>query len=431
MGKPKKIDELNDAQITVKCVEVGKSMLDTAIGLANYDLRNTRSIADKARFALSIRRGRSIESEEMLGAISSALKIDFRVLQSEILPEFADKNWIDITKNGHSITRVDERIPPVEDVLSTLGTEWRNSKATKIEGATIAALEELSKKPVLKDSLISDLTLEKKQFEAVFEYGQQAAYLGSFVSEELGKEVVWSPLYWSSNSDRVLKYLSRTHPSEFEHIGTLTARIRQHSGIPLEQLDSSDPAIASGIHHGYFPTIQVKDRNQKAFKYVFAGSPQFESDPNKDVFERAKIIVACIRHGQYHAEISKINYPRNLLQAMRNNVMKPHPYAPIQYALLVLHGVVRLEPATTMYGKAFKVVWIDNPENNLAADIADQLLAGDTVLPATKEEVDARSIMVQGVLAYSSELRRVRTAQSFQAKGEYDRLMERVAGVKI
>jgi hypothetical protein len=431
LGKLAKIDELNDAQITVKCVEVGKSLLDTKIGLANYELNKTRSIADKARFALSIRRGRSIDSVEMLGAISSALKIDFRVLQSEILPEFADKTWVDIIRDGRRITRVDERIPPIEDVLSTLGAEWRESETTEIEGATVVALEELSNKPVLKDSLISELDLEPETFQTVFDYGQQAAFLGSFVSEEQGQEVVWSPLYWTSNSNKVAKYLSKTSPSAFGTIGSLTTTIRGQPGIPLELLDSSDPVVASGIHHGYFPTVQVVDRNQKPFRYVFAGSPQFESDPTQDVFERSKIIVACIRHGQHHAEISRIKYPRLLLQKMRSNLMKPHPYASIQYALLVLHGIVRLEPAATAYGDAFKVVWIDTPENNLAADIAEQLLSGETAVPAAKEEVDARSIMLQGVWAYSSELRRVRTAQSLQATGEYNTLMERVAGVKI
>jgi hypothetical protein len=367
----------------------------------------------------------------MLGAISSALKIDFRVLQSEILPEFAKKDWVDIIRDGGRIARVDERIPPIEDVLSTLGSEWRDSETTDIESATVAALEELSSKPVLKDSLVAELNLEPEKFQTVFDYGQQAAFLGSFVSEEQEKEVIWSPLYWSSNPDRVAKYLSKRSPSEFKKIGSLTTRIRGHPGIPEEQLDPSDPIIASGIHHGYFPTIQVKDRNQNAFRYVFAGSPQFQLDPTRDVFERAKIIVACIRHGQYHAEVSKIKYPRLLLQSMRNNTMNPHPYAPIQYALLVLHGMVQLEPATTRYGDAYRVKWIDNPENNLAADIAEQLLSGETAVPAAKEEVDARSIMVQGVLAYSSELRRVRTAKSLQATGEYNRLMERVAGVKI
>jgi hypothetical protein len=231
MVRNPKIDELNDAQITVKCVEVGKSMLDTTVGLANYDLKTTRSIADKARFALSIRRGRSIDSEEMLGAISSALKIEFRLLQSEILPEFVDKNWVDIIKDGSRITQVNERIPPIEDILSTLGAEWRESETTDIEAATIAALEELSVKPVLKDSLISELNLEGDKFQTLFDYGQQAAFLGSFLSEEQGKEVVWSPLYWASNPERVAKYLSKRSLPEFKTIGSLTTKIR---GYPCQ-----------------------------------------------------------------------------------------------------------------------------------------------------------------------------------------------------
>ncbi|MGD1834169.1 MAG: hypothetical protein ACPKQO_00425 [Nitrososphaeraceae archaeon] len=80
-------------------------------------------------------------------------------------------------------------------------------------------------------------------------------------------------------------------------------------------------------HYGFFPSSQVEKYNGEKFTYLFTPSPKFDLDPNKGVFERARLIVACLRHGQYHAKISKIKYPKLILDKMINNELKSHSYA--------------------------------------------------------------------------------------------------------
>jgi hypothetical protein len=106
--------------------------------------------------------------------------------------------------------------------------------------------------------------------------------------------------------------------------------------------------------------------------------------------------------------------------------MKPHSYADVQYAILVLNGVVKLEPANTWFGKASRVVFIDTPENELAANMAAQMLRGDTPLATTMEEAEARKILTVGTYNYSAEQRKIRDTSSIAATDEFERLLENV-----
>lgn len=113
------MSKLSDPQISAKCVEISKSLLNTQVGLLNYDLCTSRSIGDAARFAASIRRAGEI-GQDTLAGFSAALKIDFRIAKSEILPLFEDLNWIEVKRKGNVIERVEEKIPPAEDIRVSL-----------------------------------------------------------------------------------------------------------------------------------------------------------------------------------------------------------------------------------------------------------------------------------------------------------------------
>ena len=327
---------------------------------------------------------------------------------------------------------VKENVPPTSDILSTLGKVWKGSNYTPVEEASLISLSELSKRPFSKDGLVSELNIDEPDFETLFDYGDQAGYLGKITSERNNSDIIWTPLYWATNSKKVIQFLSVKSEPEFGALGNLTQQLIKHPGTPIEMIDRRYHSLVdAGIAYGMFPSNQVTDRKNQPYIYAFAATPQFEVDSNADLFEKARVIVACIRHGQYHAEKSKIRYPQAILNAMRNNTMKPHSYADIQYAVLALQGIIKLEPVHMSYGKAFKVSWIDTPENNLAADMASQLLGGGEIVGSTKEDLDAHNILVEGMFSYSSEQRRLRISKRVVAKKEHERLIEIVSGVKL
>lgn len=363
-----------------------------------------------------------------MAGIGNALKISYGTLRTNILNELEDLGWVQIFGNGSKIEKIDENIPPLQDILTTLGKKWDEMEPSVIDRASVNSLSLLSKKPATKEALISELDINKEHLETTLGYGEQTSYLGTFKSETLEEDVVWTPLYWAGKMDDVLKFLNRQTYENFEIIGNITKGFLRYQGRPIDQIDKHRSLIDAGVGQGYFPSVAVKNRNDVSHEYIFAATPNFEAEPKKDIFEKARLIVGCIRHGQYHAEVTKIKYPVNLLQALRENRLSAHSYAIIQYALLIANRICTYEPESTSYGTGYKILFNDTPENNLAADIAEEMLRGETPIAGAIDEPEARQLLMKGIFNYSAEQRQIKSAGKIVAKKEFARLMEYMRG---
>jgi hypothetical protein len=227
----------------------------------------------------------------------------------------------------------------------------------------------------------------------------------------------------------VEKYLSKQSSQSFLEIGTLHTNIKSTQGIPIELLiKHNNQLLNQGIYCGFFPSIGIKNRNEADHSYLFTASPQFESNEKKDLFERARLIVACIRHGEYHAEWSKIKYPISILNAMMSDTLSPHSHADVQYAILKIHNIIDLEK-TEVYGNiAYRTKWIHSPENDIAANIARQMLEGSDATIASAEDLNAQKILVQGIFNYAAEQRRIATSRTVSAPKEFSRMLDSIRG---
>lgn len=418
------------AQITAKCVEISKCLINKGSGFYTFDLDDTRRTGNIARFAANIRQSEQI-SEQQLAAIADTLKQDYSTVRSDTLPFLEELGWVEAYKDGRKIIRIEEYIPPLEDILSTLGKQWEENEPSHIDLATVSSLSKLSDRPMTKEALISELGIENEKFNITLEYGEQANYFGTFISQEFGKATVWTPLYWTGKLDFVLKFLNRQSYDEFKALGTLTRDFLKYPGRPEDHLRPERRSLVdAGVAHGYFPSVAVKDRREVSHEYIFAAAPEFEVDPSKDIFEKARLIVACIRHGQYHAEVTPIKYPIKLLRALRENrIKKPHSYARIQYALLIANRICTYEEVPTSYGVGYRPIFIDTPENNAAADTAEQMLHGEEPSSGSVSEPEVKELLIKGIFNYSSEQRYIKSTEQISAKGDFDRLMESIQGV--
>ena len=410
--------------ITAKSVEISKCLINKEAGFHTYDLDVTRTTGDVARFAANIRQAGSL-SERQLVAISYAMKQDFRSVRSDILPILENLGWIEVRREGGHVARLDESIPPLPDILAALGKRWEEQSPSEVDQAAIASIMLLSRRPSHREALLADLGVSAEAFETTLQYGQQTDFLGTFLSAETGKDVVWTPFYWSGKLDKVQKYLSRQTEPDLEEIGDLAKRLVDYPGRPIEQLKSSTRGILpGGIAHGFFPAVGVKDRSDAEHSYVFAATPHFSAEPGKDIFEKARMIVACIRHGQYHAEVSRIVSPVLLLRALREGRIGPHSYAHIQYALLVENRICDYEEVQVGSSKRYRPMFIDTPENNTAADVAEEMLRGVEPAAGAIEEPQVNELLTRGTFTYSSEQRSIRSASKIVAKEPFNRMMQ-------
>jgi hypothetical protein len=79
----------------------------------------------------------------------------------------------------------------------------------------------------------------------------------------------------------------------------------------------------------------------------------------------------------------------------------------------------------------YKVKWIDSQENNLAAEMAEQLLKSEPIYQHTYQEVEAKKVLVTGLYDYSNEQRKLKSATSIAATNYYERLMNDLAGARV
>jgi hypothetical protein len=415
---------MNSAEIAAKCVEISKCLINKESGFHDVDLKVSKTVGNAARLAANLGK-RGIISYEELGGISQIIKQDFSLTESVSLPILEELEWVKINRDNKK-AYVEEYIPPVSDVLGTLGNEiWESNEPSEVDRATTESLSILKNRPISIEGLKSELSVSEDSISKTLNYGDQMNYFGTFNSTN-GEEIVWTPFYWPDNIDNVLKFLKRQHYDEFEEIESISNRLSKYQGIPLDRLDVSD-ILMGGIESGFFPSAGVIS-NRINYEYIFKATPNFGIDPKNDIFEKARQIVASVRHGQYHAKYSRIMYPLYLLRSLRESRMKPHSYAKIQYAQLLISGVCKYKEIDVGHTKKYKIEFVDSPENNIAMDIAEQMLSGDDPSTASMKEPKIDRQIFNGVYNYSSELRQIKNRSQVSAIDHFERLIEVTSG---
>ena len=403
--------------------------------MIGFDLKETISSGEIARLATQMRQmgqikpimGRSVD--ERLSALGVALNLDPRITLNHIA-KMEEYNWLQIHKSKQSIRRVDEYIPPLNECLKTIGKDWED-KSSKIDYTTVYGINSLSSRPYTKDALISELDIDEKTFLRSYDYGNQGNYLGTFRSTEYDIDLIWSPLYWLSNSESTKKFLAKQSFDDFDRLKELSSIVTQYPGKPFEKIRPDERVLLeNGIRSGYFPSVAIKDDEGNHRKFVFGADSHFEIEPTKDIFEKARIVIACIRHGQHHAKYSRIRYPKSILKAIRTDSLGDHPYANVQYALLILNRICSTEETTSKFGtKSYKIHFISTPENRTAMDIAKIMLVKGVDENITSiPEAQINNVLTNGIFSTSSEERRDQIKTKIVAKDEYMRLMELVQG---
>jgi len=417
----------NYAKTTAKCVEVSKCFINKSVGLYDYELEDTLTIGNLARLSANIKNTEILSVENLVG-IGTAIKQEFRIIRSEYLPILEDLGWIEVQRQNSKINKIYESMPPLQDILGNLGILYEEREPGEVDRATIKSLSSLTKKPIKKDTLISETDVKEENFQTAMDYGLNTNYFGTFRSYETNEEIMFTPYYWNRNKDKTLKFLKRQTYDEFSPIEKLISQVYKVQGQPIERIIENSELLNEGIECGFFPSIGITDpnRNQK-YKYVFNATPQFDLEPNKDIFEKARMIVACFRHGQFHASTSRIRNPLAVLSSLRANMMRPHSHALVQYGLLVNERICKAEKVAD-YGGSYRIRFIKNPENIKAMDLAKSMLEDKEPIMGVVYESSVDKFVKDGVFNYANEQRKLESLEQISAKGEYIRMLEYIQG---
>lgn len=414
------------SKTTVKCVEVSKCFLNKRIGIASYDLEDTILIGNMARFIANARQLEIIDPQQ-IAAIGEALKIDYPIIKSDYLPLMEYFGWVNLENDGHRLTKIYESIPPIEDVLPVLGDHWAESEPTNIDISTIESLSLLNNKPHTKEALLSEIDVPEDDFLGAIDYGHKANCFASFNSLETGEEVIYTPYYWNRNSDKALSFLKKQSYDEFSTIETLSDFLSTAQGIPREKIEQGQNTLDAGIKSGFFPAVGIDNPVQGTHhEYIFKATPQFDLDPTKDIFEKARLIVSSLRHGQYHASVSRIKSPLHVLNALKDDRLSPHSHGKTQYSLLALNRICNIEEVTD-HGGSYKVTLVKTPENLIAVDMAKTMLMGDEPVDGLLGDPKI-DLIKKGSFNYSAEQRQIRDIKTISGINEFNKMLEIIQG---
>lgn len=383
--------KLSSLRIGLRSQDIQTSLHGIDLGALNPETKNIRLIGMAERLAIHIRGADVIDDYKRLEYIASQFDIDSLILP-RVLNVLEKVDWIRVRSEGDKISKVEETVPYFSDIYGTMGDYYKRGHPTEIEDATLTVTDRLALSPVGEEEIQKKLGLEKNGYEMLLDIGKGGRFLNEYESPQTGERVLYSPLYWTENPEKIEAVFNLLKKFGAEKITGALRRVRDYQGFPLadnllsgkpsELLREEDLIIFEAINKGILLAPKVDSlRGGKHFAFTpYVGIPIEE----KIILEKAMAILACVRYGQHFGSITKIKYPAAILDSLLESPHRiggPTGHTEIrrQYAILVGRGVGRIFPHR-IFKDRYYFQLIETEENIKAVKLAKDLLAVGEVI---------------------------------------------------
>lgn len=387
-GAMGEFDKLSSLRIGVRSQDIQTSLQGIDLGALNPETKNIRLIGMAERLAIHIRGADVIDDYKRLEYIASQFDIDSLILP-RVLNVLEEINWIRVRGEGDKISKVEETVPYFSDIYGTMGEYYKSSHPSEIEDATLTVTDCLALSPVGEEEIQRKLGLEKNEYEMLLDIGKSGRFLNEYESPQTGERVLYSPLYWTENPEKIETIFNLLKKFGAEKITGALRRVRDYQGFPLPDnllsgkpsklLREEDLIIFEAINKGMLLAPKVDSlRGGKHFAFTpYVGIPIEE----KIILEKAMAILACVRYGQHFGSITKIKYPAAILDSLLESPHRIGSHTEIkrQYAILVGRGVGRIFPDRFSKDRYYFQL-IETEENIKALKLAKDLLTVGEVI---------------------------------------------------
>jgi DNA-binding transcriptional ArsR family regulator len=299
------------------------------------------------------------------------------------LDELEEIGYVTLYRKGGEISKIEERIPLLEDQYSQIGEKWLDSSPTEIERATIEIIDDLMVAPQREREIIKKYGIDNEAFGIIGDVGKNGAFYKNYDSPVDGSSIAYSPLYHDENPEKIMALFDK-YPEE--DVSGKIRTIRAYQGRPVDAIN--DPVLMEAIRIGCIPTPSVdSSRGRKHFAFTpLKGVGKLE----KNLLEKARAIISCVRYGQHFAVITRIDDPLLILRALeRRKRIGSHSEILRQYALLHKLGVGIISKDPTSIETRYTFNLLDTPENMRALELAIQYL---TIKEPVKREPKVKKV---------------------------------------
>jgi hypothetical protein len=420
---------------------VGKRAQDVQAGLRDVEdsivqstIPVTRQIGMAALLAVHIRGLERITNIPGLTAFAANLGI--RELPM-VLHTLSEAGWIRAIPNIWAPACIDETIPHLQALYSTLGEQWAHRRPSELEAASLGLIESLIVGPQPIAAVLDTTALSPEVITTILDIGELGGYFRKYLSPRDRQEILYTPLYMDEHPESLLNCIAK-HSDRYGEIHSILTEAKSCPGIPVFDLEGTHPLVAELVNSNVLSAPAVESSGGR-HHFLF---PHIRTDRSMIVLEKARILVACVRYGERFSTITKVLEPVYLLSKLKQYKVigkKPHSNIKTQYAGAVAAGIGFIENV----GGRFTFHLYDTPENLEAVDLAIDMCSGITesevhlILDPSSFQETLSNEQPQGIILPASNRSHVRTAlsrrrldrQSQTYKRHNDALVDDLRGV--
>jgi len=379
---------MKDKIIASRLEEINEGLCSQTGGMTEIYFRKSKRLGAAARIANLIKGQDVITNYEFLLAAAGELRIPADTLEKS-LSELEEIGYVTLHKSAGDISKIEERVPLLEEQYGAIGEKWRESDPCEIEKAAIDLIDDLMIAPQRERDLIRKHSLDRKTFSIITDVGKTGTFYSAYKSPVDGSVIGFSPLYHDENPEKLITLFDK-YPEE--NVSKKIREIRNYQGLPIDKI--VDDVIIEAVKIGCIPTPSV---NSSAGEKFFAFTPlQGVGKLEKALLEKARAIIACVRYGQHFATVTRIFDPLLILNRLQS-IKKIGAHSEIlkQYALLHKLGVGKIA-RDRYHSDRFNFHLIDTEENMRAMELAVQYLTIKEVVKQDSCAGKAKQLLLPG-----------------------------------
>ncbi len=324
----------------------------------------------------------------------------------------------------YNITRIDIVVPELSKIYTDFGDYFISENKSEIAQKFVSMIDKLSLFPHKEKDIKSQLDIDPANYDCLKDIGTATSLLDSYRSPKDSESIIYSPLYWDDNPDKIFQLLDK-HDSV--SLSDSLKLIKNHQGISGDNLN--DNILKDAILLGCFPTLSVTSTSGLK-KFVF--TPQLGvGKEEKVLLHKARVLLSSVRYGENFAGITKIHSPGKLINALAGRgYLKAHSESLKQYESARNQGLVKLIPAV---GNRYEVHFIDNEENKKVVSMALEMLQVGEASKVDDSQEIAKKILLPDSIQHPIQTRThmLKTESTNRSSSTIEKINDLIRGVNL
>ncbi len=387
-----------------------------------------------ARIMAKLRSMEVIDNFRTLSAMATPIGILPTQLKMTILPTLEKNGVINIKKDGTgNIQKIEEHVPPEDDILKITHDIWEKSDANEVERASILNLDQCSILPRTEAELLKFLKEDGRKpsdSEMALELQTDFRILKKSSLPD-SSPLIYSPYIWGENAEKIISFVSHIDKPSKDIVENLLNKIALEQAIPLENINAPSELFSASRKTGLVDVCHISTK--LGVEKCFAFTPRMWGTLKNDllipdIYDDVKLFLSSISFGRHYSNISRIWGPVELVDALiRRGEVGPATAIGSDYVLLEKQGIVRVKEDTYRPGR-YNMYLVKED----VAKIALEVLKHKRVLDlGVKDKTQAKSLFQTGEFVNPEQDRiRLGKLSASSAKAE-DHLIKVLRGEEL